>query len=86
MAGLNEFERWIKLAQDTGAPGDFRQALVNVHDTLWAAWKSAKSTFGDKAKPEHALEICRQMMAEHERLRAEAEFSTERLDDDSDDE
>lgn len=67
---LSEFDRWIKLAQDTGAPAGFRQSLVNVHDTLYAAWKSAKTCFGDRATPEHALEICRQMMAEHERILA----------------
>jgi len=77
MTGLNEFERWIKLAQDTGAPGDVRQALVNVHDTLYAAWKSARACFGDKAKPEHALEICRQMMTEMARLKTRESESFE---------
>lgn len=68
MVGMSEFDRWLALAQDTGADPDFRQALVNVHDTLYSAWKSAKTVFGAKATPEHALEICRQMMAELERI------------------
>jgi hypothetical protein len=70
MAGLGEFDRWLKLAQDTGADPVIRQALVNVHDTLYSAWKSAKQCFGDNAKPEHALEICRLMVAELARLQS----------------
>ena len=72
---MSEFDRFMASTKGTGGDPDFRQAATNVHDTLFLAWKSAKSIFGTKASPEHALEICKQMMDEHERIRAEEDFS-----------
>lgn len=38
-------------------PAEIRSAVPWVNDTLDLSWASACQIFGDKAKPEHALEI-----------------------------
>lgn len=62
--GMDEFDRWVDLANTQNAPAHLTQAWVNIHDTLYAACKSARTCFGKNAKPEHALQICEWMLNE----------------------
>lgn len=57
-----------KLDKTHRIPESFRDALIHVNDTLEFAWASAKQNFKADARPEHALEICKMVMAENERL------------------
>lgn len=50
----DEFDKAISRR---GIPTNFRDAAVELNDTLVLCWASAQSVFGAKAKPEHAISL-----------------------------
>lgn len=46
-----------------GIPTHFRDASVELNDTLEICWASAQSVFGTNAKPEHAINLLPLYMA-----------------------
>ncbi len=66
---------------------EVREASAFVVDTLDIAWSAAKSIFGDKATPDHALEIYDRMILRIEAVQAqEEEGDEEEYDEDDEDE
>jgi len=51
---------------------EVREASGFVVDTLDIAWSAAKAIFGDKATPDHALEIYDRMILRIEAVQAQA--------------
>ena len=66
MQADNPFER--KLNLNPYLPEGFREALIQVNDTLDFALASAQAVFEEKATPEHALKICEMMLTERSRI------------------
>ena len=66
MNSHNPFDE--KLALNQRMPHDFRDALIDVADTLDYCWAAARAVFEDQATPEHALKICEMVMAERRRI------------------
>jgi len=64
------FQEAIRMIDVSSMPG-LKDACVSVHRALCIAHASALQTFRDQTKPEHTIEICRLMMLEYERKRAE---------------
>lgn len=65
----------LKLESLKRMPLGMRDASILVTDTLDLAWASARSVFGTRAKPEHALALLPTFLAEAatERQRLEAD-------------
>lgn len=56
----NPFDK--KLEINTKIPDTFREALVNVADTLDFCEAIVQSVFEERATPEHAISICSLVM------------------------
>lgn len=54
MTIADEFDKKISRQ---GTPDHFRAAAVEANDTLEICWASARSVFGNEAKPEHAIAL-----------------------------
>ncbi len=61
--------------------GEVREASAFVVDTLDIAWSAAKSIFGEKATPDHALEIYDRMILRLEAVQAQDSDEEEYEDD-----
>lgn len=68
MKSDNPFDNKLKINQHI--PSSFRDALVEVADTLDFCDAIAKSVFEDRATPDHAIAICALVMNERARKRA----------------
>lgn len=67
---MDDFDRLIdRMAEAGRVPADLHTALVNVADTLGLAVMIARTRLGDRWTGADALEICRLVMGERERLR-----------------
>jgi hypothetical protein len=55
----NPFDRALNTRR---IPAIFRNASVDVTDTLELAWDAARSVFEEKATPDHAIQICRMFL------------------------
>jgi len=63
MKSDNEFDKRMELYKGR-IPEDIRDALIDVTDTLDFCWTAAQSVFETQAQPEHALEICKIVLAQ----------------------
>ncbi|MBP7861644.1 hypothetical protein KA183_08170 [bacterium] len=61
---------------------EVREASGFVVDTLDIAWSAAKSLFGDKATPDHAIEIYDRMILRIEAVQAQESDDEEFSDED----
>lgn len=61
----NPFDKKLKINQ--GMPAKFKDALVDVADTLDFCETIAQSVFEERATPEHAIQICALVMQERAR-------------------
>jgi hypothetical protein len=67
---MDDFDRLIdRMAEAGRVPADLHTALVNVADVLGLAVMIARTRLGDKWTGADALEICRLVLEERERLR-----------------
>jgi hypothetical protein len=67
---MDDFDRLIdRMAEAGRVPADLHTALVNVADLLGLAVMIARTRLGDKWTGANALEICRLVLEERERLR-----------------
>jgi hypothetical protein len=67
---MDDFDRLIdRMAEAGRVPADLHTALVNVADVLGLAVMIARTRLGDKWMGADALEICRLVLEERERLR-----------------
>ena len=67
---MDDFDRLIdRMAEAGRVPADLHTALVNVADLLGMAVMIARTRLGDKWTGANALEICRLVLEERERLR-----------------
>jgi hypothetical protein len=67
---MDDFDRLIdRMAEAGRVPADLHTALVNVADLLGLAVMIARTRLGDKWTGADALEICRLVLEERERLR-----------------
>ncbi len=55
MKAVNPFD--TKLEASKGMPSHFREAAVELTDTLDVCWAAAQTVFGKSAKPEHAIAL-----------------------------
>jgi hypothetical protein len=66
---MDDFDRLIdRMAEAGRVPADLHTALVNVADVLGLAVMIARTRLGDKWTGADALEICRLVLEERERL------------------
>ena len=66
----DDFDRLIdRMAEAGRVPADLHTALVNVADVLGLAVMIARTRLGDRWTGADALEICRLVLEERERLR-----------------
>lgn len=56
----NPFDRKLELSKKM--PSHFRDAAIELTDTLDVCWAAAQAVFEDKATPEHALALLPQFM------------------------
>lgn len=61
MKSDNPFDK--KIAVQKRMPSHFRDAAIELTDTLDLCWAAVESVFEDKAKPEHALALLPLVMA-----------------------
>lgn len=59
---MNALSKFDKLVTKRGVPTHFRDAAVEINDTLELAWASAQTVFGDAATPEHAINLLPQFL------------------------
>ena len=66
---MDDFDRLIdRMAEAGRVPADLHTALVNVADVLGLAVMIARTRLGDRWTGADALEICRLVLEERERL------------------
>ena len=67
-------------AQGNRIPDSIAVAAIEMNDTLDIAWASARSVFGTKAKPEHAVMLLPLLLqrADAERSRRQSELDARR--------
>lgn len=68
MKADNPFDRLIK--SNALFPPGYRDAVIDINDTLYVCWVSAQSVFGRAARPEHALAMLPIALEAAERRRA----------------
>jgi hypothetical protein len=67
---MDDFDRLIdRMAEAGRVPADLHTALVNVADVLGLAVMIVRTRLGDRWTGADALEICRLVLEERERLR-----------------
>lgn len=70
---LDTTTRFDRLVSRQGVPEHFRDAAVELNDTLELCWESAQAIFGNLATPDHAISLLPLFMAHADAKRQQRE-------------